>query len=88
MFRTLALAAVLGSMALPALADTKVTVNVVGLDSKAAHTVIYRAAQEACRGELSDESQLVQFYNRPSCITHAVATAEAKLATMRGLASR
>ena len=88
MFRTFALAAALGAFALPAIAGTVVTVNVVGLDSKAAHTVIYHAAQQACRVELADESQLVQFYNRPACISGAVATAEAKLASMRGLASR
>jgi len=88
MFRTLALAAALGALALPAFASTAVTVNVVGLDSKAAHTVIYHAAQQACRVELADESQQVQFYNRPACISSAIATAEAKLASLRGLASR
>ena len=88
MFRTLAFAAALGALALPAVAGTAVTVNVIGLDSKAAHAVIYHAAQQVCRAELSDESQLVQFYKRPACISSAVTTAEAKLASMRGLASR
>jgi hypothetical protein len=88
MFRTLVLAAALGALALPAVAGTAVTVNVVGLDGKAAHAVIYHAAQQACRVELSDETQQVQFYNRPACISSAVTTAEAKLASLRGLASR
>jgi hypothetical protein len=88
MFRTLTLAAALGALALPATAATTVTVSVVGLDSKAAHAVIFHAAQQACRTELSGESDLVKFYARPTCISDAVTTAETKLASMRGLASR
>jgi hypothetical protein len=88
MFRKLLLAGALGVLATPVLAATQVTVNVAGLDAKAAHDVIYRAAQVACRGELADETSLVQFYNRPSCITDAVSRAEAKLEAMHGMASR
>jgi hypothetical protein len=88
MFRTLTLAAALAALALPAAAATTVTVNVVGMDSKAAHDVIVHAAQQACATELSGETDLVRFYARPTCISEAVTTAEAKLASMRGLASR
>ena len=89
MFRTFALAAVVAAIALPALADpTAVPVNVAGMDSKAAHTAIVHAAQQACRAAFADSSQLVTFYARPDCITHAVAQADAKFASMRGLASR
>ena len=88
MFRTLALAAALGAVAVPALAATQVTVNVTGLDAKAAHAVIYHAAQAACRTELADQSVLVRSYAWSDCVHDAVAGAETKLATLRGIASR
>jgi hypothetical protein len=88
MFRKLSLAAVLAAVAFPAFADTTVKVNVAGLDAKAAHALIYRAAQEACRIELSGETSLVQFYNRPICLRAAIAKAETDYSAMQGLASR
>jgi hypothetical protein len=88
MFRTIALAAILGAVALPALAATQVTVNVSGLDARAAHAVIFHAAQTACRTELAGDSSLLRSYEWSDCIHDAVSTAETKLATMRGLASR
>ena len=90
MFRTLALAAALAAIALPALAApaASVTINVSGMDTKTAHAAIVQAAQTACNAELSDSSQLVQFYARPGCVTDTVARAESKLNEMRALASR
>jgi UrcA family protein len=88
MIRKIALAAAIAAFAVPAFADSQVTVNVAGLDAKAAHAVIVQAAQKACRAELADQSTLVQFYTHSECITSTVNQAEAKFASMRGLASR
>jgi hypothetical protein len=88
MFRKLALAATIAAFAVPAFADSQVTVHVAGLDAKAAHAVIVQAAQQACRAELANQSTLVKFYTHAECITDTVNTAEAKYASMRGLASR
>jgi hypothetical protein len=88
MFRKLALAATIAAFAVPAFADSAVTVNVAGLDAKTAHAVIVQAAQKACRAELADQSALVKFYTHAECITDTVNVAEAKYASMRALASR
>jgi hypothetical protein len=88
MFRKFALAATIAAFAVPAFAGTAVTVNVAGLDAKAAHTVILQAAEKACRAELADQSTAVKFYTHAECIDSAVNEAEAKYASMRGLASR
>jgi hypothetical protein len=79
MVRTLLLAAALGALALPAFAETSVKVDLTGLDAKAAHTAILRAAQVACRVELSDESDLELFYDRPTCLNDAIDRTEAGL---------
>jgi hypothetical protein len=88
MFRTIALAAALGAMALPAFATTQVTVHIGGLDAKATHAVIYHAAQAACRAELADEIELVRRAEWAGCVRDAIAGAESRLATMGGLATR
>ena len=88
MFRSFALAAALGAVALPAFAGTAVTINMAGLDAKAAHAAIVHAAQAACRTELADETTIVQYYARPECVHGAVVTAETKYSAMRSLASR
>jgi hypothetical protein len=88
MFRKLLLTGAFAAVALPAAAQTQVTVKVAGLDAKAAHEAIYHAAQAACRAEFADESDLVAFYNRPVCLRTAIADAEAKYAAIRSLASR
>jgi len=88
MIRKIALAAAIAAFAVPAFAGTSVTINVAGLDSKAAHEAIVHAAQTACRSALADQTLLVQFYTRSDCISDTVATAEAKYAAQRGLASR
>jgi hypothetical protein len=88
MIRKFAIAAAIAAIAAPAFAGTQVTINVAGLDAKTAHAAIVQAAQQACRAELAGESSLVQFYTHADCVTSTVATAEAKYAAMRGLASR
>jgi hypothetical protein len=88
MIRKLAITAAIAAFAVPAFAGTQVTVKVAGLDAKSAHTAIVHAAQKACRAELADQTTLVQFYTHADCITGAVNTAEAKYASMRGMASR
>lgn len=88
MIRKFAIAAAFAAFAAPAMAGTQVTVNVAGLDAKSAHTAIVQAAQQACRAELATDSSLVQFYTHADCINATVSTAEAKYASMRGLASR
>ena len=94
MIRKFAIAAAFAAFAVPAFAGApatagaQVTVNVAGLDAKAAHAVIVQAAQQACRAELANETTQVQFYLHADCINSTVATAEAKYASMRGLASR
>jgi hypothetical protein len=88
MSRKLILAAAFTAFAVPALADTAVKVNVTGLDAKSAHAAIVQAAQTACRQELADQSDLVRYYNRPTCIEHAVQHAESAYAAMHGMASR
>ena len=89
MFRTLALAGALAALALPALAaPTEVSINVAKLDAPAVHKAIAEAARQACTAEFAEQTTLVTYYGRPECIRHTVATAEAKYAAMRGLASR
>jgi hypothetical protein len=88
MFRKLLLTGAFAAVALPAAAQTEVTVKVAGLGAKAAHEAIYHAAQVACRAEFASESELVTFYNRPGCVRAAVAAAEAKYESMKSLASR
>jgi UrcA family protein len=78
MFRTLAIAAVLGAMAVPASAAS-VKVNIAGLDAKAAHAKIVHAAEEACSAALM-ESATVRYYEMTPCVNDAVAEAEAKYA--------
>ena len=79
MLRSLAIAAAFAVVALPA-AAASVTVDISGLDRAAAHAKIEKAATEACRIALSDQSPLEQYYGHDACIAEAVATAEAKLA--------
>ncbi len=79
MVRTLLLASALGALALPAFAETSVKVDLTGLDAKAAHTAIVRAAQVACRVELNDESPLELYYDRPVCLNDAIDRTEAGL---------
>ena len=78
MFRSLAIAAAFAVVALPA-AAASVTVDISGLDSATAHAKIEKAAEQACRVALSDESLMTQYYEHDSCITEAVSAAEAKL---------
>jgi hypothetical protein len=89
MFRKFLLAAAIGALSVPAFAEpAKVTVNVAGMDAKAAHEAIFHAAQVACREALADETDLVKFYVRADCISGAIAAADTKYESMRGLASR
>lgn len=78
MFRTLAIVAALAGAALPA-AAASVTVNIAGLDAKAAHAKIVRAAEAACSAVLNDGA-VVRYYEMSPCISDAVAAAEAKYA--------
>jgi len=80
MYRTIALAAALGALALPA-AAASITVNIAGLDAKHAHEKIVAAAQAVCREALDGHTSLAQFYERPDCIAEAVAHAETELAS-------
>jgi len=80
MFRTLALAATLGALALPAAAQTSsITVKIAGLDAKTAHARIVRAAESACSNVLQD-SALIKYYETPDCVQETVSKAEAKYA--------
>ena len=88
MFRTLILAGAAAALALPAFAGTQVNVNVAKLDAPAAHKAIASAAKQACAAEFVQSSALVRFYAAPDCVSHTIATAEAKYVAMRGLASR
>jgi UrcA family protein len=78
MFRALAIAAAVSAAALPAAAES-VTVNVNGLDAKAAHAKIVRAAEQACSAVLQDGA-VVRYYEMSLCVSDAVAAAEAKFA--------
>lgn len=83
--RAIALAAVLGALALPA-AAASVKVNIAGLDAKTAHARIVLAAQTACSAAFGDDP--LRFYALPSCIDETVASTEAKYASnARRLAS-
>ena len=84
---TLALAGAVAALALPAFA-APVSINVAKLDAPAVHKAIAEAARQACTAEFAEQTTLVTYYGRPECIRHTVATAEAKYAAMRGLASR
>ena len=75
--RAISLAAALGALAFPA-AAASVKVNINGLDAKAAHTQIVRAAATVCSAALAD--QPLRYYAVGSCITEAVAATEAKFA--------
>lgn len=77
MFRTALLSAAVAVLALPVAAQTLVKVNVNGLDAKAAHEAILRAAKEACAVELRNSSPLGQYYGHLDCVNAAVANAEA-----------
>jgi hypothetical protein len=88
MFRTLALAGAVAALSAPAFAGTQVTINVANLDAPAVHQAIARAAKETCAAEFVGWSSTVRFYASPECVSHTIATAEAKYAAMRGLASR
>ena len=79
MLRKILLAAALAATAAPALADTKVVVNLAGMDAKAAHAKIVRAAEAACSAVLNDGA-VVRYYEMSPCISDAVAAAEAKYA--------
>jgi len=79
MLRSFVIAAALVAVALPA-AAASVTVDVSGLDAAAAHAKIEKAAVEACRVAMSDQSAIEQYYDHDDCIRSAVASAEAKLA--------
>jgi len=87
MVRTLLLATALGALALPAFAETSIKVDLTGLDAKATHVAILRAAQTACRVELNDESDLELFYDRPDCLNEAIDRAEASLSPTAASAS-
>jgi len=87
MIRTLLITAALGAMALPAAAATSVTVNVGGLDAKATHATIVRAARSACSAELRDSSPLEQYYLQPECMRAAIARAESTLTVNGAVAS-
>jgi len=78
MFRTIAVVAALASFALPAGAAS-VKVNIAGLDAKAAHVQIVRAARTACNAVLQD-SAVARYYEMTPCIDDAVAVAEGKVA--------
>jgi UrcA family protein len=81
MFRSLAVAALIGAFALPAAAATTVKINVSGLDARAAHASIVRAAKAACQIEMRDASTFEQHYLHADCINSAVAHAQASLDT-------
>jgi len=87
MIRTLALAAVIGSFALPAMAAS-VTVNVAGLDAKATHEKIVDAARHACSIEHSTGNNVVEYYTQDACVAEATAAAEAKLDAQNEAAHR
>jgi len=78
MFRTLVLAAALGTFAVSANAAS-IKVNIAGLDAKTAHVKIVRAAETACSAALQD-SAVIRYYEMSPCIDDAVAAAEAKFA--------
>ncbi len=87
MFRTLALAATLGALALPASAAS-IKVDINGLDAAAAHAKIVAAANTVCRIELHDAGPAQQYYEHQACVDDAVAKVQAQLATTgRTLAS-
>jgi len=75
--RALAVAGVIAAVAAPAFAES-VTVKVAGLDAKAAHAQILRAAREVCTQVLADEP--LQHYVLADCITDAAQATEAKIA--------
>jgi hypothetical protein len=79
MLKSLVIAAALAATALPTFAAS-VTVNISGLDAKAAHAKIEKAAVDACRVAMNEESSVAQYYDRSACITETVAATEAKLA--------
>jgi len=78
MVRTLVIAAALAVLAIPASAES-VKVNIAGLDAKAAHAKITRAAEQACSAVLND-SPVIRYYEMSTCVDDAVARAEAKYA--------
>ncbi len=79
MLKSLVIAAALAATALPTFAAS-VTVNISGLDAKAAHAKIEKAAEAACRMAMSEESPVAQYYDHAACVTDAISTAETKLA--------
>jgi hypothetical protein len=75
--RALVAACTLAAVAAPAFAES-VTVKVAGLDAKAAHEQIVRAAREVCTQVLADEPLV--HYVLADCINEAAAATEAKFA--------
>ena len=78
MLKSLVIAAALAATALPAFAAS-VTVDISGLDAKAAHAKIEQAAIAACRVAMNEESPVAQYYDHDQCISEAVSAAETKL---------
>ena len=86
MFRTLLLAAALGAMALPAAAGTSVTVD-ISRPRRQCHPHRdrpRRPGRVSSHGELSGETSLVVFYNRPECLNDAIGRAEGEPASGYG----
>jgi UrcA family protein len=87
MLRTLSLAVLGAALALPAAAETRVKVDVAGLDAPAAHARILQAAKAACRVELRNATPFDHYVQWYGCIDDAVARAEADLKSQQAAAS-
>jgi hypothetical protein len=77
--RSIALAATLSALALPAAAQS-VKVNVAGLDAKAAHTQIVKAAQEVCSA--ANAAETLRYYTMAACVDDTITATEAKVASL------
>ena len=76
-YRAIALAGAVSALALPAAAES-VKVNVAGLDAKAAHVQIVKAAQAVCVA--ANAAETLRYYTISECIDDTIAVTEAKVA--------
>jgi len=87
MFRTSLITFAVAAVALHASAATRITVNVAGLDAKAARAKITSGARTACAKETENVSIIEQPYAQSECVNDAVERAVATLAAQRAKAA-
>jgi len=88
MFRTSLLAAAATAVLASQVLAAEITINVAGLDAKAAHAKILAGAHRVCEIETRDASAIEQPYALFDCVNDAVARAMVTMAANKEKASQ